>query len=410
MRIGVNCFSLRPHIGGMKYYFLRLFQELLTHDRNNEYIFYYSQENLAELHKLEGTHWEPTAIRLEDESEIRNHLRGVDLYFCPLFILWPRPLPCPTIVTIPDIQEVFYPHFFSATERSIRAHHYPESMRLADRVVTISSFSKKTFIDRHRISPEKITVAYPCPDHRYLDAARVARDPGLPLDPAGFLLYPANNWPHKNHETLLRALVWLKKERNLAVPLIFTGTQLSDGYPLQQKIVDFGLSEQCSLFGYLTTEEMAYLYLRARGLIFPSLFEGFGLPLVEAMAAGCPGVVLRRRFLAGNRRGSRGIILYPDSPEAIGKAVAAFWQDEDRRKALAVKGRERARLFLGGRFCPVAPRGLCRGRKGVPEDPLPETGPALFQGRTGDRIPIVPVFKRDLTPRESCCNESDKSR
>ena len=114
------------------------------------------------------------------------------------------------------------------------------------------------------------------------------KTPDLPLDPKGFLLYPANNWPHKNHEALLRALVWLKKERNLEVPVVFTGTQLADGYPLQQKIDEFGLSAQCSLFGYLTTEEMAYLYLRARGLIFPSLFEGFGLPLVEAMAAGCP--------------------------------------------------------------------------------------------------------------------------
>jgi glycosyltransferase involved in cell wall biosynthesis len=333
----------------MKYYFLRLFQELLTHDRNNEYIFFYSQENLTELGKLEGTHWDQTAIRLEDESAIKYHLQGVDLYFCPLFILWPRPLPCPTIVTIPDIQEVFYPQFFSATERAIRAHHYPESMRLADRVVTISSFSKKTFIDRHRIPPEKIAVAYPCPDHRYLDADRIARPPGLPLDPAGFLLYPANNWHHKNHEALLRALVWLKKERNLSVPLIFTGTQLSEGYPLQQKIADFGLSEQCRLFDYLTTEEMAYLYLQARGLIFPSLFEGFGLPLLEAMATGCP--VLSSDAASLPEIGGEAVAYFaPGSPEAIGKAVADFWQDDDHRKALAVKGRERARLFSAAGF------------------------------------------------------------
>ena len=349
MRVGVNCFSLKPHIGGMKYYFLRLFQELLTHDQKTDYVFFYSQENLTELRKLEGTHWDQTAIRLEDESEIKNHLRGVDLYFCPLFILWPRPLPCPTLVTIPDIQEVFYPQFFSAAERSIRAHHYPESMRLADRVVTISSFSKKTFVDRHHIPPEKITVAYPSPDQRYLEADRIAKNPGLPLDPKGFLLYPANNWPHKNHEALLRALVWLKKERNLEVPLVFTGTQLADGYPLQQRITEFGLSAQCSHFGYLTTEEIAYLYLRAGGLIFPSLFEGFGLPLVEAMAVGCP--VLSSDAASLPEIGGDAVAYFaPGSPEAIGKAVAAFWQDEDQRKALAVKGRERARRFSAARF------------------------------------------------------------
>lgn len=349
MRVGVNCFSLKPHIGGMKYYFLRLFQELLTHNRDHDYVFFYSQENLTELRKLEGTHWDQAAICLEDESSIKNYLRGVDLYFCPLFILWPRPLPCPTLVTIPDIQEVFYPHFFSATERSIRAHQYPESMRLADRVVTISSFSKKTFVDRHHIPPEKITVAYPCPDQRYLDAARIAQNPDLPLNPKGFLLYPANNWPHKNHQALLQALAWLRKERNLEVPVIFTGTQLADGYPLQRRMDEFGLSAQCSLFGYLTTEEMAYLYLQARGLIFPSLFEGFGLPLVEAMAAGCP--VLSSDAASLPEIGDDAVAYFsPDSPGKIGQAIEEFWNNPDLRRQLIEKGKKRSNLFSAENF------------------------------------------------------------
>jgi len=169
------------------------------------------------------------------------------------------------------------------------------------------------------------------------------------LDPGGFLLYPANNWPHKNHEALLRALVWLKKERNLEVPVVFTGTRLPGGYPLEKKIEEFGLSAQCCSFGYRTTEEMAYLYLQARGLIFPSLFEGFGLPLVEAMAAGCP--VLSSDSACLPEIGGDAVAYFaPGSPEAIGEAMAAFWQDEDRRKALAVKGRERARLFSAAGF------------------------------------------------------------
>ena len=92
---------------------------------------------------MEGP-WDNRAILVEEDIEIKDHLSKIDLYFCPLFNLWPRPLPRPTVVTIPDIQEVFYPHFFSATERSIRAHHYPESMRVADRIVTLSPrFRKK---------------------------------------------------------------------------------------------------------------------------------------------------------------------------------------------------------------------------------------------------------------------------
>ena len=306
-------------------------------------------DNLEELNFLNGRAWENRAIRVNEDIEIKDHLSKIDLYFCPLFNLWPRPLPRPTVVTIPDIQEVFYPQFFSATERSIRAHHYPESMRVADRIVTLSSFSKKTFVEKHQIPPEKITVAYPCPDQRYLDADRNAQNPGFPLNSKGFLLYPANNWPHKNHEALLGALVWLKKERNLEVPLVFTGTQLSDGYPLQQRIDAFGLSAQCTFFGYLTTEEMAYLYLRAKGLIFPSLFEGFGLPLVEAMAAGCP--VLCSDAASLPEIGGDAVAYFsPDSPERIGQAIEQFWNNQDFCRQLIEKGRKRSAFFSAENF------------------------------------------------------------
>lgn len=328
----------------MKQYFLHLFQKLLACDGTNEYLFFYSDENYPELRHLEENARDWVGMRLDTQEEIARHLNRIDIYFCPLFILWPRPLPRPTLVTIPDIQELFYPRFFSPIERQIRGHHYPESMRLADRIITISEYSKRTFFDHYQIPPEKITVAYPCPDERFNLASQFARRPEATLNPNGYLLYPANNWPHKNHEALLQALAWLKSERNLEIPAVFTGSELAEGYPLRQKINEYNLASQCLVLGYVTMEEMLYLYLHARGLIFPSLFEGFGLPLVEAMAVGCP--VLAADSASLPEIGGEAVA-YISSMEAetFGKLLEKFWLDDAWRDRLIEKGLERAGHF-----------------------------------------------------------------
>ena len=98
MRIGVNCFMLRPHIGGMKQYFRNLFGWLLENDRQNEYLFFYFRHNVDELRKLRSDRWRSNAILLEDQSQILDHLGKIDLFFCPFGPLWPRPIPLPTVM------------------------------------------------------------------------------------------------------------------------------------------------------------------------------------------------------------------------------------------------------------------------------------------------------------------------
>jgi glycosyltransferase involved in cell wall biosynthesis len=133
------------------------------------------------------------------------------------------------------------------------------------------------------------------------------------------------------------------------VPFVFTGTSLPDAPSLAEKIAAYGLGDQCRYLGYVTVEEMAGLYAAAKGLVFPSLFEGFGIPLVEAMAAGCP--VLSSDAASLPEIGGDAVVYFsPDSPETIGEALAAFWLDDRRRHSLIAHGRERARLFSASRF------------------------------------------------------------
>lgn len=328
----------------MKQYFFNLFEELLANDYRNEYIFFHFPRNSEELDHLSSTRWKARAVLLSDQLEVKNHFDKIDLYFCPFGALWPRPLPIPTVLNLVDIQEVFYPQFFTQMDMFNREYHFPGSTRMADRVITISHFSKKTIVQHHHISASKVTVAHLCADKRFYRAAEAALPLQVSLPEGGFVFYPANHWHHKNHDMLLKGLRWLKMERGLKINAVFTGYEMSNGYPIEQKVKEYGLTEQVYTVGYVTVEELAYLYTKARLLVFPSLFEGFGIPLVEAMAAGCPVVAANVTSLP--EIGLDAVEYFdPASPESIGQAIEKVWRDDTLRQQLIDRGLHRALDF-----------------------------------------------------------------
>jgi glycosyltransferase involved in cell wall biosynthesis len=348
MRIGVNCYLLQPHIGGLRQYFLTLFRELLDRDDENEYVFFWYPHNAEELEQLGTDRWRRDAVFLEDQRQVLAHLDRIDLYFCPLTALYPRPVPRPTVMTLVDIQEVFYPEFFTPADRYTRELHFPGSTRMADRVITISQFSRRTIIQHHRLPPERVAVVYVCADERYARSAAVARAPAAPL-PARFIFYPANPWKHKNHEVLLRALRLLREQRGRRLDLVLTGFGQDDGSSVAGMARAHGVRDQVRALGYLAVEELAYVYRRADMLVFPSLFEGFGIPLVEAMAAGCP-VVAARATSIPEVTGDAAEVFDPVSPAALAAAIEHVLDDETWRETLRTRGFRRARDFSAARM------------------------------------------------------------
>jgi glycosyltransferase involved in cell wall biosynthesis len=343
MRIGVNCFLLQAHIGGLKQYFLTLFHELLEKDTDNEYIFFWFPHNADELAKLGTDRWKEKAILLQDQCEVKLHLAKIDLYFCPFGALYPCPLSIPTVVTLVDIQEMFYPEFFTLEDRYNRDLYYISSTHMADRVITISEFSKQTLIQHHHLPDHKVIVAYLSADERYYRSAEIEQPPAQQL-PANFVFYPANFWKHKNHDRLLQSLRLLRDEQNLTIEIVFTGFEQSNGYPLREKVLEYGLASQVHMPGYVTVEQVAYLYRHARMLVFPSLFEGFGIPLVEAMAGGCP-VVAAKVTSIPEVVGSAAELFDPASVSQIAKIIAKVWYDDTLRKEMIRKGQHQAQKF-----------------------------------------------------------------
>jgi glycosyltransferase involved in cell wall biosynthesis len=344
LRVGVNCFLLSPKIGGMRQYFFNLFNELLINSHGFRFVFFYFKHNMEELLRLESREWKNNAILLEDQQEVARHLDKMDVYFCPFSALWPRPLPLPTVFFLHDIQEIFFPEFFSEEEILGRKFHYTGSSRMADVVVTNSYFTKNTIVQNHKISPKKVVVAHLAPDKRFSRSRFPGKPPEGRLPRGEFIIYPANQWLHKNHDVLLRALLFLKNERGLKIDAVFTGHPVQNGYFLLEKAREYGIMEQVFTTGYVTAEELKYLYKASKMMVFPSLFEGFGIPLVEAMASGAPVVASKTTSLP--EVGGDAVEYFdPNCHKSFARSIESVWIDAKLRKKMIERGKIQAGRF-----------------------------------------------------------------
>jgi hypothetical protein len=191
-------------------------------------------------------------------------------------------------------------------------------------------------------------VAYHCPDLPTFRTGIVAKPWDTPLPTSDWLFYPANRWRHKNHEALLQALVILR-EQGMGIPLVVTGYDMPNGYPLKKRVAELGLESQVWDVGYVSPEQLSFLYGKARLVVVPSLFEGFGLPLVEAMAAGRPVVAARASSLP--EIGGDAVAYFdPLVPADMARVVREYWLNERDRRDLIDRGHQRVRGFSAQRM------------------------------------------------------------
>ena len=257
-------------------------------------------------------------------KRLRKEMRvdELDAIHFPLTVMLPRVERPPAAVSLLDIQHVFYPGFFSRAELLYRRAAYGSSLERARTVIAISRHVKETLVERMQLDPERIEVVHLGLDHDLFRPGDEAREP--------FLLYPANPWPHKNHPLLFEAFTRLRRERP-ELRLVLTGTGLEKLSP----------PEGVEIRGRVPRQELASLYRRSSALVFPSLYEGFGQPPLEAMASGCP--------VACSTAGSLPEICdnaarYFD-PTSVDQLVEAVETVLDNPRALLERGLERAAGF-----------------------------------------------------------------
>ena len=272
---------------------------------------------------------------------IRRRLARADAVLYPLTIALPEAR-APFAVTLHDVLHADRPEPFPRVEALLRKIAYDRSARRARVVLVPSGFVRERAVERLGLVPERVRVAHHGIDHERLSPADERREP--------FLLYPARGWPHKNHARLLEAFALLRRERP-ELRLVLAGGAL------ERLSVPPGVE----IRGHVSTDELVSLYRRAAALVFPSLYEGFGAPPLEAMACGCPVAASHAASLP-EVCGDAAELFDPTSAEAIAAAVSRVLRDPEpyvRRglpraaefswRAAAERHEEAYRELLGGR-------------------------------------------------------------
>jgi glycosyltransferase involved in cell wall biosynthesis len=280
-----------------------------------------------------------------------RRLRGLDVDVAlsiPGYI-HPDLFPFSNVLFVPDIQHEYHPEFFSPGALIERRRIYTESIRRAEHLCAISEFTRQTLIERLEVPPARVTTVRLAADPIYhLESpyrgrsSRVLQRYGLRS--GEYLFYPAHTWPHKNHRVAFRALRLLRDGYGLDPWFVCTGSPKEAQGELVSLIDELKLRDRVRFLGYCPETEMPGLYEGAAALVFPSFFEGFGLPLLEAMWCDCP-VVCSRATSLPEIAGEAALLADPRSPEELAHAVSRVLTEEELRARLVARGRDQVRKF-----------------------------------------------------------------
>lgn len=248
----------------------------------------------------------------------------------------------PTIYQPWDLQHLHYPQFFVKAELEWREKMYRTCCHRAKYVCVQSEWTKRDLIDHYKIAEEKVVVipwgsvfdAYKEPSEE--ETRSTIEELTLPKE---FFYYPAVTWPHKNHELILRALAVLKSKHHATSHVVFTGSPTKRRSILEKLARDLRVSSQVHFVGFVKPAVLQAIAKSATAMVFPSKFEGFGLPILEAFHARLPVLSSNATTLPEVARDG-ALYFDPDSPEQLALLMKAILDKPELRRDLVRKGTE----------------------------------------------------------------------
>jgi len=365
VRIGINALGLRPgQLGGVEVYLRNLVVNLGRIAPDNEYLVFVDRHNQSVF----GSGLPPNVRRVvialpPPASPVIRALRylgwlpspladqlersGVDVIHYPDSIINPPGIALPCVLTSHDIQHEYFPRHFPFQTHLLRKLTYGPSARKARRIITDSEFTRDTLVEKFGIPAGKITAipwgvdATFRPDVSVAEVKRMRQKYRLPQV---FAFYPANTWPHKNHPRLVQAIGLLQKKYRSDCKLVLCGRPQWGHDALLSALKAYDLQGDVLILGYVPAEDLPALYHTASLLVYPSLFEGFGIPLVEAMSCGCP-IVCSNTTSLPELVGDAAVLVNPYDVEGLANAIWRVLNDRDLRADLVAKELARARHF-----------------------------------------------------------------
>ena len=246
-----------------------------------------------------------------------------------------------------DLQHLHLPEYFTRQQRSTRNFKYREFCNQAQFVPVGSEWMKTEIINHFRLDETKVKVipmappvdAYPAPTNKDIEQTRRKFSLSEP-----FIFYPAQTWAHKNHLGLLKALYIYQKQHNFRPFLVCSGST-NDYFPtIRRKMKRLKLASQVKFIGFISPLELQCLYRLCRFMIFPSKYEGWGLPVTEAMRIGVP-LACSKLTILKEHAGSASLFFDPDQPQEIANTIYRLWTDAALREKLSAQGQQIAARF-----------------------------------------------------------------
>jgi glycosyltransferase involved in cell wall biosynthesis len=252
------------------------------------------------------------------------------------------------LLTVHDLQYLAFPHYFGLHKLTYLRSAVPASVRRAAAITVPSRFVKGTVVEEFRYPADRVVVVPHGLDDRFgeapVDEADLRRRYGLP---GPYLVYPAITHRHKNHAVVVRALAELRRSRP-ELRLVLTGGKGLADDEVAADIDRLGLRDDVVRPGRVPDADRDALIRLAEALVFPSRYEGFGAPVLEAMRLGCPVLAADATALPEVVAGA-GVLVDPDDPAAWADAVDRVLRDPLHRAELVVAGHERAGRFTAAR-------------------------------------------------------------
>ncbi len=353
MQIGIEARWVCYDKTGFGNYALNLLKEIAEIDSINKFTIYLNEE--FDVGRIgSNTNFEYKVIKRQ--PEIYKHLsipsdlllsgRRIDffhfLYNAPS--LW---MPCPFVVTVHDVSFKHVPNMISIKDRWSLNIQFHLRLRKAKKIITVSQNSKDDIIKYYGIPEHKIVVIYEGVDSsfRVISDREEKRAIAIKYNlPDKFILYVGTYLPHKNLETLLYAYHDLKQHRKISHALVFAGKKARNFEAISNLISNLDLTDDVKTIGFVPEEDLPCLYNLADVFVFPSLYEGFGLPLLEAMACGTP-VLASDASCLPEIGGDGALYFSPRNKNEIAEKIYALLSNGTMRTELIERGCNRSQLF-----------------------------------------------------------------
>jgi glycosyltransferase involved in cell wall biosynthesis len=329
-------------------------------DRKNKYFLIGSPDKVAEIEPLPPNfHAVPLLDRdtsVKGYVECRTILRRLrcDLVHIPHLFWLPRTLPCPYVMTVHDVLEHMYrAHDRSQSRRWLHFLLTRRVLRGAARIFAVSRFTKSEIEKLFGIGGKRIEVVYNAIDERFLRGHASESDrqflAARYLVNYPFLLYAGRISPHKNLVRIIEAFSALKAELQKEgkfpdLKLIIIGDELSKHPDLRRTVIRGGVQNDVRFMGFVPIEVLRIFYDMAKIFVFPSLYEGFGLPPLEAMAHGTPVVTSNTSSLP-EVVDQAAVLVNPENVFEIMRALNRVLLDQALREKLKQRGYEQAKKF-----------------------------------------------------------------